>query len=108
MARFEIVMHVTRELPCDTADEAAALVHRQTGSQETDAEQLLHLAVWRQPPAPAPSPLPEALREKLLDFFTSLEGCAAESEHAFRDEVAAILSARNREETNSTKRDKAT
>lgn len=94
MARFEIVMHVTRELPCDTADEAAALVRGQSGS-EAAAEQLVHLAVWRQPPAPAPSPLPDAIRKHLVNFFTSLEGCAAEAENAFRDEVAAILSERD-------------
>jgi len=107
MARFEIVMHVTRELPCDTADEAAALVRGHSGS-EAAAEQLLHLAVWRQPPAPAPSPLPDALRQTLLGFFASLEACAAEAEHAFRDTVAAILTTRNREETSSTIRNDKT
>jgi hypothetical protein len=91
MPRYELVLHVTQELPCSTAEEAAALVRRQLGAYGAPAPQLLHLAVWRQDPAPRPSPLPDPVRQHLLTFFTALEACAADAEDAFRAEVAAIL-----------------
>ena len=52
---------------------------------------LLHLAVWREDPAPAASPLPPPLRRSLVNFFTALERCAGEAEEAFRGRVEAIL-----------------
>ena len=91
MPRYEIVAHVTRDLDCDTAEEAAALFRRQLLSEARVADSLVHLAVWRQDPAPAASPLPTSLREKLVDFFTALERSAGEAEEAFRGRVEAIL-----------------
>ena len=91
MPRYEIIAHVTLELACETAEDAAAIVRRQVlvnGGQEDD---LLHLAVWRDDPAPAQSPLPADLRQTLVDFFVTLERCAGDAETAFRERVAAIL-----------------
>jgi hypothetical protein len=92
MPRYEIIAHVTRELPCESAGDAAARFreHLLAGSGAEDA--LLHLAVWREDAAPAASPLPSTLRAKLVDFFSTLERCAGEAESAFRERVAAILS----------------
>jgi hypothetical protein len=91
MPRYEIVAHVTRDLACETAEEAAALVRRQLQSGNDAARSLQHLAVWRQ--EPGSSPLPSSLRQQLLDFFTGLERCASEAEEAFRGRVEAILMA---------------
>lgn len=93
MAHYEIVAHVTRDLDCETAEEAAALVRRRLLSESEPGVNLLHLAVWRQDPAPNVSPLPRRLRQKLLDFFGDLERCAQEAEEAFRGRVEAILMA---------------
>ena len=91
MPRYEIVAHVTRDLDCASAEEAATEFRRQllTDAGHTDA--LLHLAVWREDPAPAASPLPTSLRRSLGDFFAALERCAGEAEEAFRGRVEAIL-----------------
>jgi hypothetical protein len=91
MPRFEIVAHVTRELECATAEEAATEFRRQLLADAGLADTLLHLAVWRQDPAPAASPLPPSLRHRLEEFFTALERCAGEAEEAFRGRVEAIL-----------------
>jgi hypothetical protein len=91
MPRYEIVAHVTRDLPCDTPEEAAAIVRRQLDADGAVAVSLLHLAVWREDPAPAASPLPRDLRHSLTDFFAAVERCASEAEEAFRGRVAAIL-----------------
>jgi hypothetical protein len=93
MPRYEIVAHVTCELDCETADEAAAIVRRHLLSEASPSESLLHLGVWRQDTALAPSPLPSALRQQLVGFFAALERCAAEAEEAFRGRVEAMLMA---------------
>jgi hypothetical protein len=91
MAHYEIVAHVTRELPCDTAEEAAAIFRRQLLTNAGRDDGLLHLAVWRQDGADQSSPLPPALRQQLVDFFAGLERCAGEAEAAFRGRVESIL-----------------
>ena len=91
MPRYEIVAHVTRELECASAEEAATEFRRQLLADAGLADTLLHLAVWRQDPAPALSPLPASLRHSLEEFFAALERCAGEAEEAFRGRVEAIL-----------------
>ncbi len=91
MPRYEIVAHVTRELDCASAEEAATEFRRQLLSDAGLADTLLHLAVWREDPAPAVSPLPTSLRRSLGDFFAALERCAGEAEKAFLRRVEAIL-----------------
>ena len=91
MPRYEIVAHVTRELDCASAEEAATEFRRQLLVDAGLADALLHLGVWRADPAPAASPLPTPLRRSLVDFFTALERCASEAEEAFRGRVEAIL-----------------
>ena len=91
MPRYEIVAHITRELDCASAEEAATEFRRQLLADAGLADALLHLAVWREDPAPAASPLPPSLRRSLGNFFTGLERCAGEAEEAFRGRVEAIL-----------------
>ena len=91
MPRYEIIAHVSQELTCETAEDAAAIVRRQLLAQSGTQANLLHLAVWRDDPASAASPLPPALRQTLVDFFATLERSAGEAEAAFRERVAAIL-----------------
>jgi hypothetical protein len=91
MPCYEILVHVTRDLPCASAEEAAALVRRQVLAATGATDTLRHLAVWREDPAPAASPLPLPVRQTLHDVFTALERCAAEAEITFRERVAAIL-----------------
>ncbi len=91
MPRYEIVAHVTREFDCPSAEEAATEFRRQLLADAGLADALRHLAVWREDPAPAASPLPASLRRGLEDFFTALERCAGEAEDAFRGRVEAIL-----------------
>jgi hypothetical protein len=91
MPRYEIVAHVTRELDCASAEEAATEFRRQLLTDAGLADALLHLAVWREDPVPAASPLPASLRRNLEDFFAALERCAGEAEEAFRGRVEAIL-----------------
>ena len=91
MPRYEIVAHVTRELECETATEAATIVRRQLQAEAATADHLLHLAVWREDAGPAVSPLPLTLRQRLVEFFAALERCAEEAEDAFRGRVEAIL-----------------
>jgi hypothetical protein len=93
MARYEVVAHMTCELECASAEEAAAIVRRRLFPEQKAAERLLHLAVWREDPPPADSPLNPEARRQLLDFFTTLEQCAGEAEEAFRDRVEAMLMA---------------
>ncbi len=93
MPRYEIVAHVTREMDCASAEEAAAEFRRQLIADAGLDDALLHLAVWREDPAPAASPLPSSLRHSLKDFFAGLERCAGEAEEAFRGRVEAILMA---------------
>jgi hypothetical protein len=83
MPRYEIVAHVTRELDCASAEEAATEFRRQLLTDAQLADTLLHLAVWREDPAPAASPLPSSLRQNLEDFFSGLERCAGEAEKRF-------------------------
>jgi hypothetical protein len=91
MPRYEIVAHVTRELECASTEEAAAEFRRQLLADAELNDALLHLAVWREDPAPAVSPLPSSLRKSLMDFFATLERCASDAEEAFRGRVEAIL-----------------
>jgi hypothetical protein len=91
MPRYEIVVHVTRELDCASAEEAATEFRRQLLADAGLADALLHLAVWREDPTPAASPLPSSLRRSLEGFFAALERCAGEAEEAFRGRVEAIL-----------------
>jgi hypothetical protein len=91
MPRYEIVAHVTRELECASAEEAAAEFRRQLLADAGINDALLHLAVWREDPAPDVSPLPSSLRKSLMDFFAGLERCASDAEEAFRGRVEAIL-----------------
>jgi hypothetical protein len=91
MPRYEIVAHVTRELDCASAEEAATEFRSQLLADAGLADALLHLGVWRADPAPAASPLPTPLRRSLVDFFAALERCASEAEEAFRGRVEAIL-----------------
>ena len=91
MPRYEIVAHVTRELEGAGAEEAAAEFRRQLLTDTGHDDALLHLAVWREDPAPAVSPLPSSLRHSLIDFFATLERCAGEAEEAFRGRVEEIL-----------------
>ena len=91
MPRYEIVAHVTRELDCASAEEAATEFRRQLLADAGVADALLHLGVWREDPAAAASPLPSSLRHSLVDFFAALERCAGEEEEAFRGRVEAIL-----------------
>jgi len=93
MPRYEIVAHVIRELECDTAEEAAAIFRKQLLAEAQLADTLVHLAVWREEPEPTESPIPATLRDKLVDFFATLERCAEEAEEAFRGRVEAILMA---------------
>lgn len=93
MPRYEIVAHVTRELPCESAEDAAALFRGQLLAETGPEDTLLHLAVWREDPAPVASPLPPSLRQMLVDFFATLDRCAGDAEAAFRERVAAILTA---------------
>jgi hypothetical protein len=91
MPHYEIIVHVRQELASETAEDAAAIVRRQVLAQTGTQDDLLHLAVWRDDPAPAVSPLPPALRQTLVDFFTTLKSSAEEAEADFRERVAAIL-----------------
>ena len=91
MPRYEIVAHVTRELDCASAEEAATEFRRQLLADAGLADALLHLGVWRADPAPAASQLPTSVRRSLEGFFTALERSAGEAEEAFRGRVEAIL-----------------
>jgi len=91
MPRYEIVAHVTREIDCGSAEEAATEFRRQLLMDAGLADALLHLAVWREDPAPATSPIPTSVRRSLDDFFAALERSAGEAEEAFRGRVEAIL-----------------
>jgi hypothetical protein len=82
---------MTRELDCTSAEEAATEVRRQLLADAGLADAPLHIAVWREDPAPAESPLPPSLRRNLMGFFAALERCAGEAEEAFRWRVEAIL-----------------
>jgi hypothetical protein len=93
MPRYEILAHITRDLACASAEEAAAIVRRQILAESGSKDALVHLAVWREDPAPAASPLPAPLRHMLVDLFATLDRCAGDAEMAFRARVAAILSA---------------
>ena len=104
MPRYEIVAHVTRELDCASAEEAATEFRRQLVADAVLADAILHLAVWREDPAPAASPLPSSVRDNLEDFFTGLERCAGEAEEAFRGRVEAILMAHASEAADEDRR----
>ena len=91
MPCYEIVAHVTREIDCGSAEEAATEFRRQLLMDAGLADALLHLAVWREDPAPATSPIPTSVRRSLDDFFAALERSAGEAEEAFRGRVEAIL-----------------
>ena len=92
MPRYEIIAHLSQEVDCESAEEAAAIVRRQLLADTGAQGDLLHLAVWRQDPASAASPLPPELRQILLGFFATLERRAGDAEAEFRQRVAGILS----------------
>ena len=106
MPRYEIVAHVARNLECATPEEAAAVVRGQLLAAAGGPCELRHLAVWQEGASPAASPLPPALRRKLIDFFAALDRCAADAEATFRGQVAAILAVpgRGSEDDGSTPR----
>src|SRR5215210_3641862 len=87
MPRYEIVAHIRRELDAASAEEAAAEFRRELLAESGAADALLHLAVWREDPAPAVSPLPSPLRQRLEGFFTGLERSASDAEETFRGRV---------------------
>jgi hypothetical protein len=91
MPLYEIVAHLRCELEGDTAEEAAELFRRRVLTETGVADDLLHLAVWRQDRESAVSALPEALRLQLRGFFAELDRCASDAEEDFRERVAAIL-----------------
>jgi hypothetical protein len=91
MHRFEIIAHMVADFDCATAEEAAVLFRRKLLDEAGIADDMLHLAVWREEPTKAASPLPASLRDQLRDFFTALERYAGAAEDAFRERVAAIL-----------------
>ncbi len=91
MPMYEIVAHLRCELEGDTAEDAAALFRRRVVRETGVADELLHLAVWRQDQQSAVSALPEALRQQLREFFVALDRCASEAEEDFRERVGAIL-----------------
>lgn len=91
MPRYEIVAHVTSEMDCQTAEEAAAIIRRQIMDGPAGPNQLLHLAVWQEALGATPSPVDPVIRARLVDFFMTLERSAAEAEEAFRGQVEAIL-----------------
>ena len=91
MPRYEIVAHVTSEMDCLNAEEAAAIIRHQIADGPVGPNHLLHLAVWREEPGETPSPVDPAIRDKLVDFFLTLERSAADAEETFRGQVEAIL-----------------
>ena len=91
MPRYEIIAHLTRELPCERAEDAAATFRQQLLADSEPGDGLLHLGVWREDTAPAASILPPDVRQSLVAFFAALERCAEDAEAAFRERVAAIL-----------------
>jgi hypothetical protein len=91
MPRYEIVAHLVCELDAGTAEDAATAFRRQVLAEPGGADTLLHLAVWREEPAPTSSLLPASLRQQLTDFFAALDRCAGEAEATFRRRVEAIL-----------------
>ena len=92
MPRYEIVAHVTRDFDCETAEEAAVVFRRQLRDEDGHADNLLHLALWRDEPV-AHSPVPPSLRQQLVSFFDALDRCASDAEEEFRGRVEAILTA---------------
>src|SRR6059058_2854357 len=91
MPRYEIVAHLTCELACETAEDAAAVFHHEVMAEAGVEDDVLQLAVWREESAAHASPLPTTLRQQLIAFFAALERSAGEAEAAFRERVAAIL-----------------
>lgn len=104
MPRYEIVVHVTSEMDCTSAEEASAVIRRQIMEGPAGPNQLLHLAVWREASAHEPSPVDPVIRDKLIDFFRTLEHRAAEAEETFRGQVEAILLGTSTHEDNPATR----
>jgi hypothetical protein len=96
MPMYEIVAHLRCELEGETAEDAAALFRRLVLTETGVADDLLHLAVWRQDQGSAVSALPDTLRLQLREFFAALDRCASEAEEDFRERVAAILAGSSR------------
>jgi hypothetical protein len=91
MPRFEILYHATCDLGCDSAEEAAAVLHAQMTASGGDQSQVHHLAVWRTDGDAVDSPLDPAARTQLGLFFSEVTRCAQEAEDRFRGDVEAIL-----------------
>ena len=93
MPRYEIVAHLVCELACADAEDAAASVGHDLAGTPGTTVVIQHLAVWRQDPPPAVSPLPVATRRQLLACFAALAHASDAAETAFRGRVAALLPA---------------
>jgi hypothetical protein len=91
MPRFEILYHATCDLPCASAEEAAAILRAQVTGPVAGQAQVHQLAVWRDDADAAASPLDAAARTQLDAFFTEVLRCAQQAEERFRGDVEAIL-----------------
>jgi hypothetical protein len=93
MPRYEIVDPVIRELDSETAEDAAAIFHRQLLAEARRGDSLVHLAMWRDEAEPAAAARLPTPRQSLGAFFAAVERCAGGAEATFRDRVEAILGA---------------
>jgi hypothetical protein len=91
MPRFEILYHATCDFGCNSAEEAAAIVHAQMTESDAGQLQVHQLAVWRADGDAGDSPLDPAARAQLDVFFSEVLRCAQEAEERFRGDVEAIL-----------------
>lgn len=91
MPRYEILFHAVCDIACDSAEDAAVMVRTQMLGLASDQAQVRHLAVWRDDPEAAVSPLDSDARAQLDAFFTAVQRCANQAEDQFRHDVEAIL-----------------
>jgi hypothetical protein len=91
MPRFEILYHATCDLPCASAEEAAAILRAQVTGTDGGQALVHQLAVWRADADAAASPLDTAARTQMDAFFREVDRCAQEAEARFRGDVEAIL-----------------
>lgn len=91
MPRFEMLYHATCDLPCASAEEAAAILRAQVTGPVGGQTQVHQLAVWREDADAATSPLDSAARTQMEAFFKEVLRCAQEAEARFRGDVEAIL-----------------
>jgi hypothetical protein len=76
MPRYEIVDPVIRELDSETAEDAAAIFHRQLLAEARRGDSLVHLAMWRDEAEPAAAARLPTPRQSLGAFFAAVERCA--------------------------------